>query len=150
MIAFILIALAGICKAVCDKIVFHHSSSVFANQSDFFNPRTSWKFKWKNGDREQGERFMFSSTWLVFTTDAWHLFQNLETTLEVLAIMAYIHFGGITGNIVFDFLLIRFVAYPVSFHVFFTYLLNRKKKEEVKVLSVNEELIPDVLDHFQY
>lgn len=39
------------------------------------NKANSWKNKWKNGDPKQGERFKFSSTIFVWTTDFWHFIQ---------------------------------------------------------------------------
>ena len=44
----------------------------------FWDKHQSWKNKWKNGNPKDGERFLGSSTLLVWITDAWHLFNMLS------------------------------------------------------------------------
>ena len=66
----------AIAKAVMDSIHFNYGGSVFSKWPKWFNPETSWKNKWKNGDRNQGEAFPGSSTVFVSFTDGWHLFQH--------------------------------------------------------------------------
>jgi len=128
MTTIILIILAAIFKAVCDKIQFHFSTSIFKKLGLFWNPKESWRRKWKNGDKEQGETFFLSSTWLVGFTDAWHLFQSLQWTAIVLAVLLY---QPITSSLILDFFIIRFVFYPCFFHVFFTYIFNTTPKNQI-------------------
>ena len=45
---------------------------------DYWNPKESWKNKWKNGDNTQGEKFFGSSTFLVSTTDAYHMLRTVD------------------------------------------------------------------------
>ena len=74
MISIILMFFAGICNAIMDIMNFHYSTSIFsicANQQ-WLDPSISWKNKWKNGDPNQGEKFIGSSTIFVFITDFWH------------------------------------------------------------------------------
>jgi len=47
----------------------------------FWNPQVSWKNKWKNGDINQGEKFPFSSTVLVATTDAYHALRTIDRSM---------------------------------------------------------------------
>jgi len=87
--------LAGLADGTRDTLAFHYTSSIFprgdgeyllgAGES-FWNPDISWRNKWKNGDPEQGERFLGSSTFLDWTTDGWHLFQFIMLTAFQLAI----------------------------------------------------------------
>jgi hypothetical protein len=70
ILATIFIVISAIANAVMDKISFHHSNSIFRDWSTWWNPKESWKFKWKNEDKKQGERFKFSSSLLVSLTDA--------------------------------------------------------------------------------
>ena len=45
---------------------------------NYWNPDISWKNKWKNGDVEQGEAFMGSSTVFVSFTDAKHMLASVH------------------------------------------------------------------------
>jgi len=75
-----LILISGASEGIMDSIQFHFERTPFykfKNQK-FWNPGISWRNKWKNGDPSQGERFRFSSTFLVSLTDAWHLFKMLR------------------------------------------------------------------------
>lgn len=78
IIALLLIILAAILNAGMDTLYGNYESSIFKNfDAQFWNPYISWENKWKNGDRTQGERFLFSSTFLVPLTDGWHLLKTL-------------------------------------------------------------------------
>lgn len=95
MITLILVILAGILNAAMDIIVSskRYSKSVFKmlpkNWEPFFDSTVSWQNKWKNGDRNQGEKFFGSSTFLVWTTDAWHLFKTTMLLCFSVAIVIY-------------------------------------------------------------
>ena len=56
----------------------------------FWNPHESAGNKWKNGDYKQGEKFLFSSTVLVWTTDGYHLTRMLRNCTMI---------AGLTINI---------------------------------------------------
>lgn len=76
--AFLLLAIAGVGKAVMDKINFHYYESVFTGLNpSFWNPIYSWTNKYKYGSKNSGPRFFGSTTFLVWVTDAWHLFQTI-------------------------------------------------------------------------
>ena len=75
------VELGCIFRAVKDKIDHHYDETIFSNKwfnPMFWNPDISYKNKWKGGIKSNGEKFLFSSTALVFLTDAWHLFSSLE------------------------------------------------------------------------
>jgi len=58
------------------RINYSYFAKVRPNANEmFWNPQKSHVNKWKNGDYKQGEKFPLSSTALVFTTDAYHLFR---------------------------------------------------------------------------
>ena len=90
VLSFICIALAGVAEAVMDKLQFHFDRSIFSNlkNKQWWNPIDSWKNKWKNGDKEQGEKFWLSSTILVWTTDAWHFFKSLRNFFVFSAVVS--------------------------------------------------------------
>ena len=83
IIGALFILLSGVAEAIMDKLQFHFHESVFSNMksTNWWNPYKSWKNKWKNGDKSQGEKFLFSSTLFVFTTDAWHFFKFVRNLL---------------------------------------------------------------------
>ena len=73
--AYLLLAIAGVSKAVMDKITFHYYGSVFKMLNEYFwNPIYSWMNKYKFGSEDFRPRFFGSTTFLVWATDAWHLF----------------------------------------------------------------------------
>ena len=94
MVSLILITLAAILNAAMDTINARYFTSVLYNPkwpkfNQFTNPAESWKIKWKNGDRTQGEKFFGSSTFLVWTTDFWHLAKTIMLLCFALAIVCY-------------------------------------------------------------
>ena len=79
IIGLVFIIISTFSKSIMDKLQFHYDKSIFKNfkNQQFWDGRISWKNKWKNGDKEQGEKFPGSSTIFVFSTDAWHLLINI-------------------------------------------------------------------------
>ena len=69
----------GISKAICDvsECCFNNSKLAKLNPL-FWNKHKSWVNKWKGGNPTNGEKFFGSSTFLVWITDAWHLFNMLS------------------------------------------------------------------------
>lgn len=70
--------LAGAFDGIADGLDHH-----FDKQDYFWNPDLSSNNKYKNRDPKQGRSFPGSTTWLVWTTDGWHLMRmgrNLFTT----------------------------------------------------------------------
>lgn len=90
-----LCATAGVFNGVMDEMQFR---SPWYRKYDWFNPLKSWMYKWENsgGVRvvclkapwyylfiykpQYQEKFMYSSTLLVFTTDAWHFCKSMVFT----------------------------------------------------------------------
>lgn len=79
-------ALAAFCKGIADTLQFHFMESVFndvGRRPRFWNPKLSWENKYKrdkSGHLVQPlkPRFPGSTTFLVFLTDGWHLFEALR------------------------------------------------------------------------
>lgn len=139
----IIILIASTADAIMDTISSHYPISVFAKVSDWkflkkfkycnkvklyqwLNPYYSWKNKWKNGDKLQGERFLGSSTIFVLFTDAWHLFQSIQLNLFfVFAWFAYNPELTKLQN------LYCFIVYRIIYGLWFTllndYVLIKKK-----------------------
>jgi hypothetical protein len=117
-IGLLLICIAGISEGIMDKIQFHFHKSIFKNFNNhlFWNPDLSWRNKWKNGNPEQGERFIFSSTLLVGLTDAWHMFKSVRTFSLFLG-MFLLTYGT---HIILLFLIARTI-FGVSFYLTYNY-----------------------------
>ncbi len=76
-----LIALGGAAYGL-KETVSHHYGAFAARfphaDATWWNPAESWRNKYENGNPEQGPAFRGSTTFLVFLTDAYHLFGELE------------------------------------------------------------------------
>lgn len=76
IIVIILIWVAAIANAVMDTLQHHYSTSIFKyTNARFWNPRYSHLNKYKGHLKVNGPKFFGSTTFLVWTTDGWHLFQ---------------------------------------------------------------------------
>lgn len=129
MISLVLMSIAGLMKAIIDTNLFHHEQSIFKGKP-FFNSNESWKLKYRNGDKAQGDRFFLSSTVLVAFTDSFHLFGMINSFLICAAIVLYSPITGIkikVLSIIVDFLIIKIVHQSV-FHAFYTWIFVKGKK----------------------
>ncbi len=114
--------LSGLFKAVCDT----SEEGVLKFRNSFFWIKDlSWKNKWKNQDRKQGEAFWGSSSWFVSFTDGWHLFGML---FRVVYAKLYICIGLLTSvNIWYSFSgIVAYILFATSFHLFYYSKLLRK------------------------
>lgn len=87
MISIIFIVLASICKSIKDTLNFHFETSVFRNLGKFWCPAISWKNKYK--DDLKTPKFFGATTFFVWITDGWHLFDFLQIVLTICAIVFY-------------------------------------------------------------
>ena len=121
MISLIFMILAGILNATMDVVIYRWDKSFFKKKlskySQFFNPKESWRNKYKSGVPALGEKFPFSTSALVFLTDWWHLAKCLMILCISLAIIFYSPIIGIL-----DFL-IYYIIFSASFHTFFVWVL---------------------------
>lgn len=128
LIYFIIsISLSSISKSLMDTLRFHFSTSIFKNCSSWWNPSESWKNKWKNGDPNQGEKFLGSSTIFVSFTDGWHLFQHFFLFFMFLSFILYsCSFPIITWTwwMISDFILI-YAYFTILFQIIY-WSLNKK------------------------
>ena len=119
ILAIIFSILSGFCKAICD---LSEEGKIKFRNTLFWLKDLSWRNKWKNGDKREGEKFKFSSTIFVLFTDAWHLFGFL---FRLSFIIAYISVGYLISiNIWYSFgALVAYIIFASSFHLFY----NSKK-----------------------
>lgn len=93
LLYFISAIVCGASKYVADTVNFRFELSYFSRLNHkFWNPKISWRNKWKNGYNYDGEKFLFSSTLLVFLTDAWHLFTTLQYIIIFLSTTILIYY----------------------------------------------------------
>lgn len=127
MISIGFIVLAAISNAIMDNVLFHYYKSIFKNSrfEQWSNADISWMNKWKNGDITQGERFPFSSTIFVWTTDLWHFAQSLMITFFVLAAIFYsptISFDNYIIEVVVSLVVLK-ATFSLTFELFLSKIL---------------------------
>lgn len=139
MIILILLFISFSAYAVMWTLQFHFTESVFKNlNGNYWNPAISWTNKWnvsksfkeavENPNSGKGERFPGSSTFFVWLTDAFHLFQFifLNSLFLALSFMADgKSFSGITLVWWEAYIVIRLV-YALVFEGLFGWLLIKK------------------------
>ena len=135
MITVILIALAGMFNATYEILFVAFKQSIFFKRNpSFWDPKKSWVFKWcyplQPSEKKwyyfgvfplHKERFPYSSTILVWTTDAWHLFKALMLGCIMTGIVNY----SVIIHPFIDFILL-YCTFTFAFEIFFSYLLRRK------------------------
>lgn len=87
--------LAAISNAIMDNLAFKYKVSIFKNYNpNFWNATISWRNKYKNNNQLEGPAFFGSTTFFVFITDGWHLFQflyNSFLTIPLVLAFCYIY-----------------------------------------------------------
>lgn len=121
-----LVALSCACRSAKDKVAHHYDQSVFSRLNPrFWDPSVSYRNKWKNGNKREGERFWGSSTIFVNLTDAWHLFSSLELLCAHLALSI-----GVSQFVPVHLLLILLgvkIIYALCFNFCYDYLLRKSR-----------------------
>ena len=128
IVGVILVGIAGFFKAVMDKLQFHWHRSIFKHDRLrynplFWNPEISWANKYEVGTNYNVEKFKFSTTLLVFLTDAWHLAQMSMTLLLFVGISMI----GYMSDSFLEFVIcvsIARILYGVVFEVNLKYFLE--------------------------
>lgn len=116
MISLLFLICASIAWAVIDTLSHHYFVSVF-NGLDrmFWNPEISWKNKYKENLRDP--KFFGSTSFLVWTTDAFHLFKSISIVCFILAVVSY---RGFTA-----YWLLDLAIYGAAFNSVFTLFYHR-------------------------
>lgn len=119
---------AAIGKSIMDTLQFHYENSIFIKNQTWWNPKISWKHKYKNDDYTQGPAFWGSTTYLVFLTDGWHFFQFIFLNSLFIAITFGDPFQFFNNfwDYIFTFLICR-ILFGVIFELTFR-LFSEKKK----------------------
>ena len=120
-VALGLIAIAGAANGIMDRIQHHYYTVPESWNEQFWNPKESWRNKWKQGDHTKGERFLFSSTFLVGLTDGWHLMKSIMLSAIALSITLLLTVDLFSNNIV-NKIIIFFVVrtlFGLGFRLFY-------------------------------
>ena len=82
--------LAAICNSVMDTLAHHYPTSIFNDMNPkYWDPKISWKNKYKDGNKAFGPAFPLSTGMLVAFTDAWHLFKSAQIVLLALSVVTF-------------------------------------------------------------
>lgn len=91
LLAIIMFSIAGFFKAAADTLESKFEASIFKNWNPkYWSKGVSWVNKYKNGNKEEGEKFPLSTTALSFLTDGWHLanfFRNISILMGIVFFM---------------------------------------------------------------
>lgn len=121
--------LAGLSKAVMDTLVHHYDKSIFNGLNLlWWNPKHSWKSKYKDYTPTLGPRFLGSTTVFVFATDAWHLFQMIFLMSFTLSIFMIPDFDV-------NLLLVASVMFRVVFEISYLGFSYSLKDKTLKLLD---------------
>ena len=127
-IGLILVLIAGICKGIMDKLQFHYWDSIFNSpklNKYFWDPAVSWMNKYKDLEVINKEpKFFGSITFLVWTTDAWHLFQMLNN-LTLISGMLLIGFNVENWKMLTLFGVIGYTVYTTVFELFYSRIFKK-------------------------
>tara|TARA_Y100000389_G_scaffold191318_1_gene217299 strand:+ start:14407 stop:14796 length:390 start_codon:yes stop_codon:yes gene_type:complete len=127
--------ISGASEAVMDKVQFHYNKSIFCNDKEykqnFWDPNKSWINKYKPGSTSE-PKFWGSTTFFVFTTDAWHLFKFFKNTSIFISMGTSMYASTFISqefdlsNILFIllFVIIGRSFYGLSFNLFFDKFLK--------------------------
>ena len=120
--------LAALCNAVMDTLAHHYPTSIFTKWNpQFWNPKISWKNKYKAGRKSNGPAFFLSTGILVAFTDAWHFFKSTMIVLLAIAVVMF-PCTCLFNNIVFNILTWMFIL-GVLWNIPFSYMYNKVLKK---------------------
>lgn len=129
LILIVLLLIAGLFNGLMDTLSFHfvQGNYLYKFKSNWFgNPADTWKNKYKNYPEDKSPKYWGATTFLSFTTDAWHFFKffQLQAFKVIVVLLFPINMTGIhllDAGIVF---IGATIAIATGFH--FTYTLLKK------------------------
>lgn len=128
VIGIILVSIAGMSKAIMDNLQFHFNRSIFKDvlkyNRKFWDPSVSWENKYKEGSMTE-PKFLGSTSYFVFMTDAWHLFQMIMFLCMFIGIAITSYYSGSFIFMVLKVAILR-AFFGLTFTLFFNKYLNEK------------------------
>lgn len=125
IIGIVLIVLSGASTGLKETIT-HHWSKFEAKfptaNKQYWNPAISWTNKYEDYPESKKPRFFLSTSLLIFLTDAYHLFGELERDLKILgvALLTIGVFGMRWQWKVPIILAIAYITQGIGFHLIYT------------------------------
>lgn len=121
ILAILAYGISAIAEAAMDKIQFKFYESVFCHMNhNFWNPEISWQNKWEQGDPKFGPRYWGSSTFLVWTTDGWHLMKWIRNRLQEAGLLfVVLSISPTPYYIIIFWILLLSIFRNVIFEIFF-------------------------------
>jgi hypothetical protein len=135
VIFLLFIMISGASEAVMDKVQFHYEKSIFWNEEkykqNFWDPERSWVNKYKPGSTSE-PKFWGSTTYFVFTTDAWHLFKFFKNTFLFISMGTSMYASSFFSKefdlsnilLILLFVIIGRAFYGLSFNLMFDKILK--------------------------
>jgi hypothetical protein len=116
----------GLFKDLSDALMSGKFQTKFniKDENSFFGIN-SWTRKWKNGNKNEGEKYLFSSSIFVWLTDGWHFFNACQMICNVLCLIAILQiiFGLLIAIIIS---LIFWFIRSGTHHIIFTFFFRTK------------------------
>jgi len=130
IIGILLVSIAGMSKAIMDNLQFHYNRSIFKNNDkynqNFWDPNLSWVNKYKEGSMTI-PKFFGSTSYFVFLTDAWHLFQMIMLLCLFIGISITSYYSSSFIYLIINVGVLR-LFFGSIFTLFFNKVLNVKIK----------------------
>lgn len=112
-----LLVIAAIIDGQMDTIQFHWDKAPkwMKKRDRFWNPNLSWRRKWKIGSITE-ERFVGSSSFLVWLTDGWHLLKWFRNSFICMAAVI-----ALPGNwvVILCYWFFARIVYAIAFELSF-------------------------------
>ena len=109
---------SGVADGTSEVLRYHYEGfkNRFPDARDtFWQPSQSWPNKWKNGDPTQGPAYFGSTTFLVWTTDGFHLCRTIRNVHMIAALAIPIGY-----NKKWYFYIVDAIVYYISYTAGFT------------------------------
>lgn len=120
---FVCWILAAVCNAVMDILAHKYKQSIFSKWNrQYWDPSVSHRNKYKNHVISKEPKFFGSTTFLVFLTDGWHLFQFLSNSFIIVSIILIIN---CIADVTWWQNLALFIMFKVLWGVFFEWFYSK-------------------------
>ena len=123
----ILLLIAGLSSGLMDTLAFHFTKDnyLWRFKSNWFgNPADTWVNKYKNYPEDKSPKYWGATTFLSFTTDAWHFFKFFQLQSFKLVVVLLLPIN-ITGTRILDAGIVFIgatITIATGFHFTYTFL----------------------------
>lgn len=122
-----MLILATILDSIKDIISFDFENSKLSHWNPNYWKPEAIKRRYKNYRKEDGERFMLSSSTLSFLTNGHDLLRFLRNSLVVISIIFLIELKGI--YLIFVYYIVACIVVSFIFQRFYKYMLKNNKDD---------------------